>query len=411
MKKYKLFEGYGVELEYMIVNRESLAIAPVSNELLRAVLGTFGSDFENGVVTWSNELVMHVIELKSTRPEADLDMLENEFAENVSMINRLLERHDAMLLPTAAHPFMDPATDTHLWPHDSNEVYTIYNKIFDCRGHGWSNLQSTHVNLPFASEQDFGRLHAAIRVLLPLLPALCASSPILGGASTGHLDTRLIYYRDNQAKIPSITGKVIPEPLFTFREYKESVYDKIAADISAYNEDNILDPIWVNSRGAIPRFDRGSIEIRIMDIQECPAADLAIVTLVTETLKMLVDEKLMSFKEQAAMDTDGLLTIFNTTIRSAGKTAIDDERYLSSWGLKGKITAAQLWDHIVSRHVKNKNQNVINRGTQIKFILDNGTLGERMMRRLGASPSHDEIVDVFKELSECLTSNKMFSQK
>src|SRR4029078_8648779 len=97
----------------------------------------------------------------------------------------------------------------------NNEVYAIYNNIFDCTGHGWSNLQSTHLNLPFADPLECSKLHAAIRMVLPLLPALCASSPILGGKYSGYLDTRLTYYKTNQSRIPSITGQVIPEAIFS----------------------------------------------------------------------------------------------------------------------------------------------------------------------------------------------------
>jgi len=130
-------------------------------------------------------------------------------------MNTILETRNAMLMPTAAHPFMDPLTETKLWPHDSNDVYEVYNKIFDCRGHGWSNLQSSHLNLPFYDDEEFAKLHAAVRLVLPLLPALCASSPIFEGKITGLLDTRLSYYKTNQSKIPSITGKVIPEAIFS----------------------------------------------------------------------------------------------------------------------------------------------------------------------------------------------------
>src|SRR5690606_4686836 len=144
-----LFQGFGVELEYMLVDRNTLKVAPITDELLKHELGNYGSDFDNGIVTWSNELVLHVVELKSTKPEDDLHALENFFADNVRHINGVLEKWNAMLMPTAAHPFMDPLSETKIWPHENNEVYAIYNKIFDCRGHGWSNLQSTHLNLPF----------------------------------------------------------------------------------------------------------------------------------------------------------------------------------------------------------------------------------------------------------------------
>jgi gamma-glutamyl:cysteine ligase YbdK (ATP-grasp superfamily) len=176
-----LFQGYGIELEYMLVDCDTLQVKAITDELLKHELGHYASDFENGMVTWSNELVLHVVELKSSKPENNLNGLEHAFAENIARINAILSGWNTMLMPTAAHPFMNPLVETKLWPHENNEVYAIYNKIFDCRGHGWSNLQSTHLNLPFYDDEEFAKLHAAIRLILPLLPALCASSPILDG--------------------------------------------------------------------------------------------------------------------------------------------------------------------------------------------------------------------------------------
>src|SRR5436190_11082071 len=131
-----LFQAFGVELEYMIVDRKTLDIRPIADELLKAELGEYGSDFENGIVTWSNELVLHVIELKSTKPESNFNSLSGAFADDIQRINKILSKWDAMLLPSAAHPWMDPMTETKLWPHDDEtQVYDIYNQIFDCRGH------------------------------------------------------------------------------------------------------------------------------------------------------------------------------------------------------------------------------------------------------------------------------------
>ncbi|MDZ7645949.1 MAG: hypothetical protein U5K54_01530 [Cytophagales bacterium] len=92
---YHLFDGFGIELEYMIVDKNTLQVKSVADELLKHELGSIGSDFENGMITWSNELVLHVIEIKSTRPEADLHSLEKAFAENVIRINKILEKWNA----------------------------------------------------------------------------------------------------------------------------------------------------------------------------------------------------------------------------------------------------------------------------------------------------------------------------
>jgi gamma-glutamyl:cysteine ligase YbdK (ATP-grasp superfamily) len=406
--KLHLFDAYGIELEYMLVDKDTLAVKPITDELLKFELGKYGSDFENGIITWSNELVLHVVEIKSTKPEWDLDALASGFEENIRKINAALLKWNAMLMPSAAHPLMNPVNETRLWPHDSNEVYDIYNKIFDCKGHGWSNLQSTHLNLPFTGDEEFARLHAAIRLVLPLLPALCASSPILEGTVSGFIDTRLTYYKTNQAKIPSITGQVIPEALFSEGDYSNAVYKKISADVAPYNEDDILDPIWVNSRGAIPRFDRGSIEIRVMDIQECPAADVAIVALVVETLKALVHEEFVTFEKQKTWHENALTHIFDQTMKLGQKARIDNVEYLKIFGLKSTAVAGEIWKNILD-HVSVSGHDALHRWRpQISTILTDGTLADRILAALHGDFSEKSIKKVYSILSDCLAKNEMF---
>ncbi len=403
-----LFQGFGIELEYMLVDKDTLAVKPVTDELLKHELGQYGSDFENGIVTWSNELVLHVIELKSTRPESNFNALENAFADDIKRINAILDKHNAMLMPTAAHPFMDPLTETKLWPHDSNEVYELYDKIFNTKGHGWSNLQSTHLNLPFYDDEEFAKLHAAVRLILPILPALCASSPILDGKLTGVLDTRLNFYKTNQARIPSITGKVIPEAIFSKRNYLNQVYEKIKSDISVHDAGNILNPIWVNSRGAIPRFDRGSIEIRVMDIQECPSADMAIIELVIEAIKALVNEKFISLPEQMKYKTDGLVQIFDKAIVQGQKTQIDSIEYLTAFGITSPCTAGDAWQKIIDKLIASGNTALEKWKPELSTILREGTLSDRIIKSLNGDHSLEAIKKTYRQLSGCLAQNKMF---
>ena len=405
-----LFQGYGVELEYMLVDRDTLEIKPITDELLKHVLGKYGSDVDNGIVTWSNELVLHVVELKSTKPESDFSALELAFAENIKSINSILRQWNTMLLPGAAHPFMDPLKETKLWPHENNEVYDIYNKIFDCRGHGWSNLQSTHLNLPFYDDEEFAKLHAAVRMILPLLPALCASSPMLDGKFTGMMDTRLKFYKSNQAKIPSITGKVIPEAVFSRRHYLNTIYEKIKTDIAPFDPQQELNPIWVNSRGAIPRFDRGSIEIRIMDIQECPAADLAIVVFVIEVIKAFTSGKFIDHETQIKWRTDVLAQLLDQTAEKAQDAVIVNEEYLNVFAYPDKSAkAGELWRHILESMLRENNGALEKWKPQLDIIVNKGTLASRILNSLDHRESRDGIVSTYKELSKCLSENRMFT--
>ncbi|MBL3656948.1 carboxylate-amine ligase [Fulvivirga sediminis] len=404
-----LFQAYGVELEYMIVDKESLAVKPVTDLLFKKITGDFVGDVENGVITWCNELVLHVVELKCTQPEHNLSKLLVEFQENITQVNAHLEEFGAMLLPTAAHPLMDPAKNTFLWPHDNNEIYAAYNKIFNCHGHGWSNLQSTHLNLPFYDDEEFAGLHAAIRLVLPILPALAASSPILGGKDTGFLDKRLDYYQKNQKVVPSITGKVIPERAFSKRQYHKLIYDRIAQDIAPHDTTNILQPVWLNSRGAIARFDRGSIEIRLLDIQECPQADMAIVGLIIVLLKMLVNEELISAHEQQQWEVQPLNDIFQETVKYAENTIITNQEYLKIFGIESQsATAKKVWDRIIALAEKAYPKEMEPLMPPLKVISEQGTLATRILHSLSGEYSTENIKLVYRELSDCLRYNEMF---
>ncbi len=43
-----LFEGYGIELEYMIVDRDSLAVRPLTDRVLQQVAGKIVNEIEVG---------------------------------------------------------------------------------------------------------------------------------------------------------------------------------------------------------------------------------------------------------------------------------------------------------------------------------------------------------------------------
>jgi carboxylate-amine ligase len=396
-----LFEAFGIELEYMIVDKATLEVKPVADELLKAMTGKYTGDFENGMVTWSNELVLHVIELKCTKPGRDLEELALSFRANVKQINKELTRWNAMLLPTGAHPFMNPKA-TKLWPHDHSDVYERYNQMFNCKGHGWSNLQSTHLNLPFHGDEEFGRLHAAIRVLMPLLPALCASSPVLDKKVTQYLDARLWYYGENQKSIPSITGNIIPEPVFTKAGYEKLIYRQIAKDIAPFNKDNLLDPVWVNSRGAMARFDRGSIEIRVMDTQECPSVDIAIQHFVIESLRLLVDEKLGSYDEQKKAASETLREIFDETISWGAEVTVYDQPYYKLFDVADVCLVRDLLQKLLDEI-----------GPQpwtstIETILRHGNLASRILTDLKRKPRNRAIQETWTRLADCLQNDTMF---
>lgn len=407
-----LFQAYGIELEYMIVDVETLDVKPIADEVLKSLAGEITSDVTFGNVTWSNELALHVIELKCSAPTGDLIQLAEDFMDAVQQMNRVLAEFKAQLMPTAAHPWMDPETETVRWPHDNAEIYATYDRIFDCKGHGWSNLQSMHINLPFHGDEEFAKLHAAIRMLLPIMPALSASSAILDGKDTGFWDKRLDYYRKNQKAVPILTGQVIPEAVYSKADYQTEIFNRIAEDIKPHNIDGILEPIWLNSRGAIARFDRGAIEIRVLDVQECPEADLAIASLIIHALKLLVDEYFIPLEEQKKFKTESLAAIFKQVIKHGEHSVVDNPAYLKAFGLNAvdEMSAVEIW-HFISRKIDRKYPKALDHWRdELNLLFDEGSLSTRILNALEANLEHDNLKMVYSELCDCLENNQMLKE-
>ncbi len=406
-KPYGLFEVTGIELEYMVVDRDTLKVSATVDELFKDAVGKVVSDVERGDVEWSNELTAHVVEMKTAKPTASIASYEKKFAAEVRAMNELLAKRGRMLLPGAAHPFMDPLKESVLWQHEHNEVYALYNTIFDCRGHGWSNLQSTHLNLPFANDDEFGKLHTAIRMLLPIIPALSASSPILDGRVTGMMDTRMHHYLTHQQRLPQLMGSLIPEAVFNQEDYYRVIFEPIARALAPFDKDQVMDHHFANSRGAIARFDRGAIEIRVVDIQECPSADLAIAEMIVATLKALVAGRWVSNYLQRAWHESDLLAIFKDVIVDAGDTVIANKDFLLMFGLmRESATVTELWKHLY-RQVRED----LSDGARIRIghILDHGCLAKRILARTGPSPDHARIVEVYRELAQCLQDDRQLA--
>lgn len=405
-----LFQAFGIELEYMIVDADTLDVRPICDMLFEAATGgSETSDVEPdgpaGTISWSNELVLHVVELKTQRPSPTIDNLSDAFHSNVQRINDLLAPLNARLLPTGMHPWMDPDTQTRLWPHENTEIYRAYDRIFSCKGHGWGNLQSTHINLPFANDEEFGKLYAAIRLVLPLIPALAASSPILEGRISDLANHRMEVYRNNSKRVPMMAGLVIPEPTYTRHSFETDVLGKLYNDLAPLDPEGILRHEFANARGGMARFDRGAIEIRVIDLQESPHADLAIANLVIETVRALVEERWMPTPKQMAVPTQDLHASLLATIRDAEATVITQRDLLDAVGISApSCPAGEIWKHLAASVLSPESQLTATANT----LVEAGTLSTRIRAATGPNPDHKKLREVYRELADTLQRNELF---
>jgi gamma-glutamyl:cysteine ligase YbdK (ATP-grasp superfamily) len=402
-----LFEAFGVEIEAMLVDAATLAVRPECDRLMERVGGSAGADVELGDIAWSNELTLHVLEQKTNGPAPTLAGLASKFHEGWRRAGRELEAMGARLMPGGVHPWMDPHTETVLWPHEYTEVYHTFDRIFGCSGHGWANLQSTHLNLPFRGDEEFARLHAAIRLVLPLLPAISAASPYLDGVRSPALDARLVAYRGNARRVPSVSGLVVPEPAFTREQYEREILGRIYADMAPLDPEGTLRHEWANARGAIARFDRGTVEVRVIDAQECPSADLAVVAAVTEVVRALAIGPLSERDFARDPSTEALAGLLEATIADGERAPVAVPGLAEILGLgSSPRTAGEVWSTLLDRYPP---QDPGGEWTgPLETILRDGPLARRLVAALGDTPDRTELAEVYGRLCACLEENRAF---
>jgi len=406
MSNYPIFSVLGLEIEYMLVDKESLTVQPKSDLILKHLAGAEVNEAILGDIALSNELVMHVIELKNNGPKPPDEQIAHQFHQAIMQLQPILDEYQLLLLPTAAHPWMDPLVETKRWPHGNKDIYQQYDKIFDCRGHGWANLQSMHVNMPFNNDDEFCKLHNSIRILLPLLPALAASSPFLSGNRTLFLDSRLDFYGKNQQKIPSITGNIIPDFISSKAQYEAEILNPMYQDIKEYDPKGFLQYEWLNSRAEIPKFKYNAIEIRILDSQECVVADIAIAKAIHAILKNWYEND-FKIPFEKIYPTQNLRDIFDNAIKYGLNVCIDDHKLLEQFGVLNKqsMTIRDLWIFLIeqiSHNLDHRSQ------LALEHILKNGNLSERIINACRNDFSKDKLKFIYRQLGECLVTNQQF---
>ncbi len=407
---FPAFSKYGIEVEYMIVDRDSLAVRPLAESMLGSFDGGRSFHVSRGILGWSHELVSHVVELKNREPVAQLSALPDLFQQEVQAANAVLAPFGAKLLPTGMHPWMDPRHDAELWTRTDAEIYRTFDRIFDCRTHGWANIQSMHINLPFSDDAEFASLHAAIRVVLALLPALAASSPLVGGKRARYLDERVDAYRNNARAVPSVIGEVVPETALSRADYEARILEPMYAAIAPLDPHAVLQREWLNSRGAIARFDRNAIEIRIADTQECPVADLAIAAACVAAVRALYAERWVPLPSLQAIPLTTLVQVLEACARDGDQAIIEDPALLRAVGIsRARCLASDVWMHLIDSSEAGEACRESWARRPLLLMLEEGPLARRIITELDGDTSRVRLREVYDRLATCLANGQLFS--
>ena len=122
--------------------------------------------------------------------------------------------------------------------------------------------------------------------------------------------------------------------------------DRIYADLAPLDPAGVLRHEWVNARGAIARFDRSAIEIRLVDVQECPRMDVAVMAALAALVRRLVER---ADTRQRAWAAPRLASLLARTVHHAEAAVLPDLDYLAALGVPSPrpLSAGEVWARLV----------------------------------------------------------------
>lgn len=386
-KKSASNEGFGLGLEHFIVDRKTLAPLPT------ALLESAGTREH-----WPWNEARTGTRVNASAPDKTFVGISDRLASDLVNLNaQVTSLTGGMLLPTGAHPFAaladtmssDTASTSVPWA-DPDLVWT----------------SCARIELPFSDEQAFGRLHTAIRMVLPIVPAISASAPFIHGKRASSLSARLTTLLSGTRAMTELTGSYIPEVALDQADYYRIVLQPIARALAAKGLADTVDYQLANRRAAIPSFERGTITITVADTQECAGSDAAIAAMTVAVVSAMTDGRWVSNYLQRAWHEADLKVILSDVVRSGGDAVIANRDYLLMFGMmRESATAAELW-----RHLYQQLRGELGEAARLRMahVLDHGCLARRILHHTGERPSRERLVEVYQELAACLRENRAF---
>ena len=367
-----LSTNVGTEHEYSINDRDFLPL-PISDRIIERIHGSVEHEVSFGGIKVSKELQKHALELIPARP-GTLSYLEDNLYQGLVELLRATN-YEYRFLGLGMHPLLKLEQTTY-WDHDEQEYYHTYDRLFDIKQHGWLNIQALQINLPYRNTDELVAAFNKIRALIPYLVAVSASSPMVEGSLTGYMDNRLIYYRENQARMPEICHDILPERL-------ECVEDYVKINRSIYSElkrrnASILCREWVNSRGVIVRFTRKCLEVKAIDEQECLHSDMAVSAFLLALLRSDLELE---------EDESGLTALLETAMKGGVS------------GLKQEL------ERLYALAAKNGTEEEMRYLPLIGKRIEHGSLAELMAQRMRET---GDITPLLAEMEWCLRENRPY---
>jgi gamma-glutamyl:cysteine ligase YbdK (ATP-grasp superfamily) len=196
-----------------------------------------------------------------------------------------------------------------------------------------------------------------------------------------------------------MAGDIIPEYINSFKEYRQITINNYTEELQKLKAPEcLLNKEWLNSRGAVFRFDRKAIEIRIMDEQECIKTDVALSCFIRASLREMLSRR------ELYLPREVLIEDLNSVIKGGlkakvqhprGPTARDVCRYHFRMALESASLEEKKYLPIIKKRIEEGS---------LSNLIRRDVLKKAQKTDLG-----EAILSIYLRLVENLIENKVYS--
>ncbi len=205
----------------------------------------------------------------------------------------------------------------------------------------------------------------------------------------------------------------MPEYCESLAGYRRDVLRPMYNAVDKLDDAKVIRHEWLNARGAVFKFSRRSMEVRVVDAQECVKMDVAIAAFIRGALHDLSAELIrgrIPMPERRHLVEDFAACVqHGSQARVAAPHVTTLER-----GDDGKVPVRAVLDQLIARagrRLKRAEQPYLE---LLDVVRERGTLSERIAARLRAHAEDDvalreEARAVWLELCDCLADNRVWA--
>ena len=395
---YSLLSERTIELEYIIADKDSMEAVPLAEKLLEKASGsekccTYNPPEKNGSISWSLTEYDYIVKFSAEICRVNIREAEKILHDQIIEANRMLDEFNAVLFSSAVYPL--PSSESFSEENTGKKSADKRNRVNRLIKDSVFNYHYMKLYLPFKNEEEFFRLHTAVRLIMPLLPSLTSASPVIGRSMTDVQESGLEISRYKFSRTGKDCGSFIPRPVRNRREYEESI--KKCLECSFVNND--INKIR-ECKAVTADFEKGMLAVRVFDMQESPHVDFAVVRFITYVLELIVNCR-CGVERQASISSEELSEIFENITKDGLKGLADNENYLKLLSIEGqeKMSAWGIW-MLLAKKVRDYSGLKI---PPVENILKTGSLSERIIK----ISEKRSVKETFRELAECLEENIM----